>query len=162
MSKRKPFLRKSVSLRYYGPEKLTLIDKNKYKLSHHTQFETDNLIFINYKRNLICNCKLAEKAISRPRWFHWRILPNVKNELVPVPHRILQKTQEERTFINSFYEVIIFLVSNPYRQLKATHFRLTSFMSTDAKSLPQHQSHQHTLAIQNMQRQQTTRLWWIG
>ena len=48
---------------------------------------------------------LRKNQISRPRWLHWRLLSNI-SRIAPICHNLFQKTEEEATFSNSFYEAI--------------------------------------------------------
>lgn len=62
---------------------------------------------------------VPEKEISRPRWFHWRTLPN-KKELILILSTSFRKRKR---------------VDPNQRQYKKESYKLVSYMNTDAKIL---------------------------
>ena len=55
---------------------------------------------------------LPKKQKPRTRWLHRRIL-SFRQELMPVLLKLFQKTAEEGTLPNSFYEATITLIPKP-------------------------------------------------
>ena len=90
-----------------------------YKLPKLTQGE----IAATIKEIEIIVKNLLKNEISKSRWFHWRILPNISRRIAPIHHssrriapihhNLFQKTEEEATLPISFFEAIITQTPKP-------------------------------------------------
>lgn len=84
----------------------------KHKLLQLTQYEITNLNSSITNNIKFVIKKLSPSKISRSRWFHSGILPNI-TELIPTIYNLFQKMEEKGPYSNSFYEASITLIPKP-------------------------------------------------
>jgi len=72
------------------------------------QEETDQ-----QKWNWTCNKNTPYKQKSRTRWLHGRILPNIKEEIIPTLLKFFQKVEEEGRLLKTFCDATITLIPKP-------------------------------------------------
>ena len=79
---------------------------NQAEIDHLNRLITRNEIKYVMKKHSL-------QTKSRTRWLHRKILPNIKEECIPILLKLFQKVKEELTRPKIFYEATITLIPKP-------------------------------------------------